>query len=725
MSVLYLDGFDHYGSGSNGVNNMFGGPWTGTNSIFANIGAPTWGPARTGAFAYGNTGAVARRVLPAAKAQVFLSLGYALDALPATNLDSSVCTFRDGSNLILANLYVGTTGDLRLTDAANNLLAASAGPVVIAHNWHFFEILWDKTNSLFTVRVDDPSGTGTPALAATSITFASNCAQLTVNEARIFGGTVQGWADDVMIRDTAGTVNNSWLGDRRVATLFANNDTATAGWTPSYYQRFGPGILRLAYSIAGATSDQNPNAYVTTPASTQLDIGNADFTLETQIRFDQLPAGSAYATIFNRWDVTGNKRSYRLTYGGVGFNNNCLQFDTSTDGTAATIATPIVFPWLPDTDVWYHLALVRAAGQLLLFVNGVQLGLPIADTNTYFGGGTEIFGIGVQNVGTGLATNSYLTGRLDETRFTNGVGRYTATFTPPSAAFPRGVSDPFWSSVVLLMGYDSAVTDESSFARTMTTLNGATSFIPTDGPTVGAYSTINKPIPDDNTFISASYQFATNTLTLVTQPANTNTITLGTKNGSTPAVYTFKTTMTTAFDVQIGATAAITLANFLNAVNAGPGSGTAYFAGTTANFDVNAVALPAGQIKVIANIAGTAGNSIVSTRTGTAASWASTTLLGGSNIPGPSAFGLQRPPNNTTIISALQVNARALKTDAGLAAIQESLVGGAGTTVDGAIHNLTTSVNYYTDVFEADPDTGGPISPTTIVNGKIKINRTT
>jgi hypothetical protein len=658
---------------------------------------------------------------------VFLSLGYAVDALPVANNSSTVCTFRDGSNVIMAQLYVQTTGALTLVDGSGGVLGTTAGPVVVARNWHFFEILWDKTNSLFTVRVDDATGTGTPVLAVTSVTFAANCAQITVNDSRAFAGTIQTWVDDVIIRDTLGSVNNTWEGDRRVATLFTNQDTTTSGWTPSYYQRFGSGILRLANRVTGNSADVNPAANVSAAASSQLDIGNADFTLETQIRFDALPTGSNYATIFNRWDTTGNQRSYRLTYGGPSFNNSCLQWDTSTDGTNATVQTPIVFPWAPQTDVWYELAIVRAAGQLLLFVNGVQQGLPIADSRTYFSGGTERFVVGEQNVGGGGdVAGSYLCGRLDETRFTNGVGRYTATFTPQSAAFPRGVSDPNWTQVVLLMGYDTSINDESSFARAITVNNGAIAFQPNDGAGVGVYSTVNKAVPDDNTFISASYTFATNTLTMATNPANTNTITLGTKDGTVPAVYTFKTAITSAFDVLIGASPAATLANFINAVNTGPGAGTTYGTGTTANFNVTATQLPGTQAIVTSVLAGTTGNSIVSTATGTASVWLhASTLTGGSNIPGPTAFKLQRPPNNTTIISGLQINVRSLKTDAGTAVIQSGLIGGVGAETDGALHALTTSVNYYSDVFESDPDTGGPISPTTIINGKVIINRTT
>ena len=43
----------------------------------------------------------------------------------------------------------------------------------------------------------------------------------------------------------------------------------------------------------------------------------------------------------------------------------------------------------------------------------------------------------------------------------------------------------------------------------------------------------------------------------------------------------------------------------------------------------------------------------------------------------------------------------------------------------GSTHSLTLSPIFYNDVYETDPDTGGAISPTTIIGGTIEINRDT
>jgi Concanavalin A-like lectin/glucanases superfamily len=734
MTTLFMDGFDHYGTGPSSLLNMLDGTWgQAQDGSSSGVGVPPWGT-RTGSGAlHSSNGGLYRYILPATQSNLFLSMGFSIAVIPSTNFQTQVINFRDATNADIIRLHVQSTGTLVLTDGSNHVLGSTQGPVIVAQNWHFLEMNFNQGTGTFTLRIDDSNGTGTPIMNVTGITAPLPIAQLAVNITFSGDATHDSWIDDLFIRNGSGTLNNGFLGDRRVATLFTSADTAVSGWTPSYYKEFGAGILSLATKVPNISTPVNPDCGLSTPASSSLDIGASDFTLETMVRWDSLPSAANYSTIFSRWNTATPSLSYRLILGGSAFNNGCLQFDTTTDGTASTLATPIVFPWVPQLNRWYHLALVRASGQLLLFVDGQQFGLPITDSRTYFSGGTEPLTIGVQATGTsGSNTGTGITGRLDETRFTNGIARYTGPFTPPTVAFPRGPSlDPDWTSVVLLMGYDSTpVQDESSFARTISNSLLApfggppTVFFPADGPGVGAFSTNNKAVPDDNTFISASFVPATNTLTMTTQPTTGNTITLGTKDGTTPAVYTFKSSVTTAFDVLIDTTAQNTLINFFNAVNAGAGAGTKYGTGTLANFDVNAVQLPVGQIEVVANISGTGGNSIPSTRTGTAASWASATLLGGSNIPGPSEFKFQRPPNNTTIISALQTNARALKTDSGLATIQTTLIGPLGGTTAGTAHALTTSPSYYLDIVELDPDTGAGLTPTTIVNGKIEINRT-
>lgn len=737
MTMLFIDGFEHYGVGglADGPSAI---PTALTQGAYVetpgdgSIGPVSWG-ARTGNNCISNIGNSAspqsfRHVLNSLVSNIFVSCGFSVSAFPTVVGSRGIVGFNDFSNNQLINLTLSPVGILQLYDGSGNLLGGTQNPVITAAQvWYFLEMNYNQTAGTFTLRVNDSTGTGTPALQCTVPTGTTQIGQVCLLKSvkqQIDSSSTN--IDDLTIRDTNGTYNNGWLGDIRIATILPNADTSVTGWTPRYRLNIGAGILNLISSTSEAT---NP-ACVSTVSTTSLNVNAGDFTIEQFVRFESLPTTSHKAVIFGKWDETNNARSYQLYLGGPSLNFGDLVFQTSTDGTAVTAVNKITYPWSPQLDVWYHVAIVRASGELLLFINGEQLGLPISDTDTYFVG-TAPASLGGQVEGSSTGTpkaNTGFIGFLDEVRFTVGFARYTAPFTPTTVPFPRSSSgDPEFSQVALLAGFDIGITDESSFARVLTAHNSAAQLAPTDGPGIGKYSTVNKLTPQDDTFIEAPLVYATSILTLNAQPNAGDTITVGTTNGTTPAVYTFKTSVTTAYDVLIDTSTVLTLFNLFNAINADPngGPGTKYGTGTTSNADVTATQLPGDQMEVTAIVPGTAGNSVATSVSLTnGGAWTGSTLAGGAGIPGPIEFAVQRPPVNTTLVAASMLVTRALKSDTGTGIIQPFLVGPLGTVENGSTHALSTSVSDYFDVFETDPDNGGPLSPTSIAFGKIGVNRT-
>ena len=726
MTALYMDGFDHY---SDSLTNMSDAGWSITNiGGHIHLGPPQWGPARTGPscvyidqFASGIC--QIRKALASSTTNLFVSFGFAMSSLPGGTV--SMFKVLDGGANVLYTVSVTATGAINITNGAG-VNATTAGPVIVPQNWHFIEMQFNTAGN-FVLRVDDALGTDAPvlqtALAGGTIALFD----------LLYGTPSSTWnagIDDLFVRDSSGSINNAFLGDRRIAAIYPNNDTTDAGWTPHFYKQISAGHARFAYMKTGEpTSPINLTASIDTNPATALNIGASDFTLESFVRFDRPPLTTEYYTIFNKWNEShANGRSYQLRYTGP-TDGGVIEFRTSTDGAVGTVVSKIRYPWQPDYGTWYHVALCRSAGQLLLFVDGVQLGLPITDGDTYFAASQAVLSVGSQvnanSFGNAGVSGKGLIGRLDETRFTNGVGRYTASFAPPTVPFTRGVGDPDWASVVLLMGYDqSPIMDESSFLRSVSTNNNASQITATDGNPPGVWTTVGKSVPDDNTFIRASLTNATNIFTMVSNASNGDTVTVGTVAGPVAGVYTFKTVLASAFDVLIGATANDSLLNLVAAINAGPGSGTVYGTGTTSNLDVSAASLVSGQIQVTALIAGTVGNSIAVAET-SPGSWANASnLTGGADIPGRSSFTLNRPPTNTTIISAVQLTTRARKTDSGVGTFKAGLFGPLGGLTEGPAHALTVNTIEYSDIIELDPDTSGPISPTTLINGKVSVNRT-
>jgi len=102
-----------------------------------------------------------------------------------------------------------------------------------------------------------------------------------------------------------------------------------------------------------------------------------------------------------------------------------------------------------------------------------------------------------------------------------------------------------------------------------------------------------------------------------------DTCTIGT------TVYRFKNTLAAAYDVKIGASAAITLDNLKAAINATGTAGTEYFAGTLAHPTVIATTNTDTVQTIRAKTIGTAANSIATTETAATLSWGAGTMANG------------------------------------------------------------------------------------------------
>ena len=78
-------------------------------------------------------------------------------------------------------------------------------------------------------------------------------------------------------------------------------------------------------------------------------------------------------------------------------------------------------------NTWTHLALVKNGSTATIYVNGVSAG---TDTVGSLTNSTAPLTLGATSSG-GQPFNGY----IQDARFTNGLARYTANFTPPTAEF--------------------------------------------------------------------------------------------------------------------------------------------------------------------------------------------------------------------------------------------------------------------------------------------------
>ena len=179
-------------------------------------------------------------------------------------------------------------------------------------------------------------------------------------------------------------------------TVTANGDAqvSTAVNTP-----FGTGDGVLAFDGTGD--------FLSTPASSDLNFGTGDFTVEAWVYHTGVvnQAIISYGTIHFLYGITGYLRVFNATSPSV------------IDSTVAYVS-----------NAWVHVAVVRTGTNITLYQNGTNVGSGTSSVN-YTSTGNFI-------VGSYTGTASFWNGYISNLRITKGVARYTENFDVPTAPFP-------------------------------------------------------------------------------------------------------------------------------------------------------------------------------------------------------------------------------------------------------------------------------------------------
>ena len=156
----------------------------------------------------------------------------------------------------------------------------------------------------------------------------------------------------------------------------------------------------------------NGSSYIT-PSSMPA-FGTGDYTIECWIMITSTP-GTWRGIIGN---LSGaNDIQYEFVV------DSAQKLHFGTNNIAGGISASAL-----SANIWYHAAAVRSSGVSTMYLNGVG-GTGVAFTANL--SSTTAPRIGSIPVETSIA------GYIDDLRVTVGVARYTANFTPPTAAFPN------------------------------------------------------------------------------------------------------------------------------------------------------------------------------------------------------------------------------------------------------------------------------------------------
>lgn len=195
-------------------------------------------------------------------------------------------------------------------------------------------------------------------------------------------------------------------------TLTSN---AVCSLTTAQFQ-WGTASVRMNSALAGARGASHAD----------YNFSTNDFTIELWIRPDTLNLDNNSSKVYFDMRDASLTAAWVPTISASNASGN-LQY-------RANGATQIVGANVIVAATWQYIALCRNSGTTRLFHgvaggNATQVGSNFTDSNTYIQSQMTVGAAG--NFGGSVI------GDFDDLRVTNGVGRYTTTFSVPAAPFPN------------------------------------------------------------------------------------------------------------------------------------------------------------------------------------------------------------------------------------------------------------------------------------------------
>ena len=285
---------------------------------------------------------------------------------------------------------------------------------------------------------------------------------------------------------TAAFVDNSSYTQKINAVGYIPNVSRVASPTLPY-----PGYFATTFAAGALT---------TSVTSAGFAFGTGDFTVEGWVYPTSLVSG---AGIIGSWTGTAATSNWIVTHGVT--NTSALRLITCNAGTTINAAVESSAGALV-VNVWQHIAVVRISGSISMYVNGVRVYGPVANTTNFLV--TQTCQMGAVNT---LAP--FFVGSMSNMRVTKGTGIYTDNFTPQfNPLLNTQASGTNIAAVGAAVAGTSGIQLLACRYRTLTpeySVNGFTLNSGGTAPTVNA-NTVPTYIPTDNNLLSILQQPKTN-----------------------------------------------------------------------------------------------------------------------------------------------------------------------------------------------------------------------
>ena len=489
-----------------------GTPTQGTFSPFAAVGSTAYSPAVNGGSMYFN-GSTDYFSVPYSSAINLTSGNWTIECwVYFTTISNGIIYNKDGVfNASYSQYGLGLNGSGKLIASIGNGNGLSptdtlytGTTTIVANTWYHIALVMNgSTVTLYLNGVVEASGTqlvtmvdgGKPLIIGyqTGQSAASYFPGY-ISNFRIVKGTAVYTAAFTPSTAPLAIVGNTTLLLSGVGAGIIDgtgkNDVVTVGTakTQSAVVKYGTGAM----SFNGTTD------YLATSSGNFMAFGTGDFTVEFWVYPTALSATNGPILIDNR--PTGTNGAYF-----------CIPCVTRVPGTYVNNANQLVSNTALALNVWTHLAVVRANSVITMYLNGTSVA-SMSDTNSYLSSNQAVIGAASGTLGV-----QPLSGYIDDFRVTKGYARYTAAFTPPTAALPNSsIGDAYFAYTSLLLQGDlqqvtTTVAKNNVFVDSSA---NALAITPTGNPTQGTFS------PFDNSGFSTYFGGVTNTYL---QVANTGT----------------------------------------------------------------------------------------------------------------------------------------------------------------------------------------------------------
>jgi hypothetical protein len=189
------------------------------------------------------------------------------------------------------------------------------------------------------------------------------------------------------------------------------------------------------------------SSLISAPAGANFNVGTNDFTIDFWVK---RASTSSSSYICGQFDGTNLSTMQHV----IGINsNNTITWEgyLISDSSLASTAT------ITDTTTWHHIALVRYGANLTIYLDGTSIATRADLSGINFASSSYNFTIGRA----GNLAQQYFNGYIDEFRFSKGIARWTANFTPPTTEYQSV------DMMTLLTNAYTALSAPSSYIRVL------------------------------------------------------------------------------------------------------------------------------------------------------------------------------------------------------------------------------------------------------------------